>query len=233
MKIRSKLLNKWVAWIIVMGLRLVFRMSRTVIAPHLLETGCDPKQPKQYLYPVWHDSLLVPIFGSKFCRMAALVSQHRDGTLLAEVMRRMNIEAVRGSSSRGGTQAMRKLISVAQRSHICLTPDGPRGPRRQLKDGVVFLASKTGLPIIPVVAACSRAWYVRGTWTNMLIPKPFSTTHVLGGEPVFVPDNLSREEVTQYTAMLQEMMDRLQAEADQRASGRVAAAPVTAASRAA
>ncbi|HID23916.1 MAG TPA: hypothetical protein EYP14_16165 [Planctomycetaceae bacterium] len=77
-----------------------------------------------------------------------------------------------------------------------------------MKPGIIFLASQTGRPIVPMLFACPRAWRIRGNWTDLVIPKPFSTIIGLSGEPVFVPPNLSREEI-------QRQMDRVQREMDQ------------------
>jgi lysophospholipid acyltransferase (LPLAT)-like uncharacterized protein len=151
--------------------------------------------------------------------MAALASQHHDASYLTEAMKRVGILTVRGSTNRGGVRAVRQLMETAKDHHICITPDGPRGPRRQMKSGIVFLASRSGRPVVPVISASVRSWRIQGNWTDLMIPKPFTTVYGLAGEPIKVPPRLSREELDRYTSMLQEAMDRLDAEAQRLARG--------------
>ncbi|MGH7201736.1 MAG: lysophospholipid acyltransferase family protein, partial [Planctomycetaceae bacterium] len=161
MKIRSPFLTRWAALVAVTAFRLlfatcrcVFRTARPGTSPH------DTGSAERYLYCAWHDSLLLPVFARKAPprTAAGLVSRHQDGSFLAEAMKRMGILPVRGSTSRGGAQAVRQMLDVAQERHIVITPDGPRGPRRRLKNGIVFLASHSGRKIIPTAYACTRAW---------------------------------------------------------------------------
>ena len=104
--------------------------------------------------------------------------------------------------------------------HVAITPDGPRGPRRKMKTGIVFLASHSGRAIIPSVYACHRGWRIRGNWTDMLMPWPFTTIYATGGPPFVVPPNLDREEMQQYVERLEREMERLQALVDQAPSVR-------------
>ena len=143
-------------------------------------------------------------------RAAGLVSQHQDGSYLVEAMQYFHVDAIRGSTSRGGARALRQLLDASGRTHIFITPDGPRGPRRQLKDGIVFLASHTGQTIIPTACACGNAWVIRGSWTDLVIPKPFATVHMLLGTPFVVPADLSRDELECYRDRLQAEMEQLE-----------------------
>ena len=122
---------------------------------------------------------------------------------------------------RGGAQAVRQLLEVAQQLHITLTPDGPRGPRREMKDGLVFLASRTGLPIVPAAFNCRRGIRFQSTWTDMLLPLPFTTTYCILGEPIHVPADLNREEIDHNKQRVQDAMDRLYARAEDWAAGRI------------
>ena len=235
LKIRSRFLTRLAALLIVLLARLLFRTCRKryrVEAPGInpyLDTG-----PTRYLYCVWHDHILMTVFSGRPKNMAGLVSRHQDGSFLAEAMKRLGIEPVRGSTSRGGAQAMRQMLDLARDRHIAITPDGPRGPRRQAKSGLVFLASQTGRPIVPVVHACRRGWSIRGSWTDMLVPKPFTTLYALAGRPLAVPPNLSREELAAHTARLQAEMERLEHDIQRWMAGRSAEAmPATDAVRSA
>lgn len=222
MRIRSRHLNKFVIRIAVVLLRLLFRTCRVRVLPQgavWTKGYFDNSPPEFFLYSIWHDLMLFPIFGKRSNHMATLVSRHEDGSVLATAMQILGIGAVRGSTSRGGATAVRELMNVAKEYHICITPDGPRGPRRKMKSGIVFLASHTGRAIIPTAYAASRWWSIKGRWTDMRIPKPFSKVILLGGDPIRVPPNLSRDQIENYTALVEQQMRHAQETAEQLAKG--------------
>ncbi len=164
----------------------------------------------RFIYCVWHDQLLIPIFGGKHRHTAALVSQNQDGSFVAAGLRSAGIVPIRGSSNRGGTKAMRQLIREAEGKHIVMTPDGPRGPRRELSAGVVFLAAHSGRAIVPTAFTCERGWRFGVGWTDLLVPKPFSKVHLLTGEPIHIaPDTTNlRADVARVQAAMLEMNNR-------------------------
>ena len=175
-----------------------------------------------FLYALWHDAIIIPI-GLKSlyprAKVAALVSRHQDGSYLAEFMRHVGIRSVRGSTRHGGAIALRELMREAGNGSIFITPDGPRGPRRELKSGIIFLASQTGMPVIPVASGSTRHWRIQGSWTDLLIPKPFSTAYYLLGAPIRVPAELTRDQLEVYRLRVQAEMERLDAEVDRLING--------------
>ncbi|MEQ8791674.1 MAG: lysophospholipid acyltransferase family protein [Pirellulaceae bacterium] len=234
MKVTSPLLINLAAGTLVGAIRALFHTCRveTLPAGGLWRIGYEQDEPSElFLYSIWHDLLLFPIFARRCKNMAALVSQHRDGSLLADVMHRLEIEIVRGSTSQGGARAVRQLMTSAAGRHISITPDGPRGPRRVMKSGVVYLASRTGRAIIPTGYSASRSWSIRGSWTDLRVPKPMSTIYLLGGEPIRVPAGLSRGGIAHYEQLVQREMDHLCDLAERLARGE--AAPESQAYRAA
>lgn len=162
-----------------------------------------------YIYCVWHDSLLMPLFLGKQSATTAMVGRHRDGGFLAMALAALGIPAVRGSSSKGGSQAVRQLLNEAQTQHIVVTPDGPRGPRRTMKPGVAYLASRTGRPVVPTAFACRRFWSVGKGWTNLVVPQPWTTVYALTGPSIHVPPQANRDELHDYTQQIQHEMDQL------------------------
>jgi lysophospholipid acyltransferase (LPLAT)-like uncharacterized protein len=174
--------------------------------------------PERFLYCVWHDSIMVPIFAGRHAASAALVSRHQDGSYIAGILRRVGISSVRGSTQHGGASAFRQMMTAAKDRHIVITPDGPRGPRRQMQSGIVSLASHTGRSIVPTAYACIRSWKIKGSWTHLTMPKPFTKIFLMAGEPIKVPPGLSREEVARYTALVQDEMNRLDGEVEQMAA---------------
>jgi lysophospholipid acyltransferase (LPLAT)-like uncharacterized protein len=123
-----------------------------------------------------------------------LISQHRDGRFIASIMKFLKIGSVTGSSSQGGREAMNELIRVIRAgNHAVITPDGPKGPKHEVKAGVVRIAQQTGGPIRPLAVAAQRKWVFR-SWDGMFLPKPFSRIVVVLGDPIFVRDGLSSDE---------------------------------------
>lgn len=231
MKIRSPLFAKIAAALIVVCMRLLFRTCRVkqfADSPDINAYGSTGT--KRFLYCVWHDQIVMTVFTGRPRNMAGLVSRHQDGSYVADTIEMCGIKAIRGSTSRGGAQALRQLMDTARDYHVAITPDGPRGPRRKLKDGIIFLASNTGRPIVLSAYSCRRAWRVQGNWTDMMIPKPFTTIYVRGSKPVDVPPNLSRAGLDTYRALLEDEMNRLDCEAAALARGeRILSAPKNAA----
>jgi len=176
---------------------------------------------QRYVYCLWHDGILNALFCGRVRHSAALTSRHADGEYVAEVMEVIGIQPIRGSQGgSGGATAARQLVTAAENHHIVVTTDGPRGPRRKVKPGIIFLASQSGRPILPVASSARRAWRPQGRWTDLLVPLPFTTTYVLGGEPMFIPANIRRDEISGYCQQLQQKMDELQVRADEIAAGK-------------
>ncbi|MFP6766694.1 MAG: lysophospholipid acyltransferase family protein [Planctomycetaceae bacterium] len=197
-------------WIIGWGIRLLFRSQRMKLV--FAREGTSPYDkggPEQFLFCVWHENLLFGTHARKSHRASALVSRHRDGSLLDGALQVMGLTTVRGSSSRGGTQAVREMIEITRSRHVAISPDGPRGPRRRLKEGIVFLSSRTGCAIVPCSAATTRPLVIRGRWTDLVLPKPFSRTWVFFGEPIHVPAGIKRDGIEEYTRIVQQAMDDL------------------------
>jgi lysophospholipid acyltransferase (LPLAT)-like uncharacterized protein len=224
MKIRSPLVNRMMARCAVALCRLLFRTLRLRFQEVDRSVNPYSGDGPAVIYSVWHDAACYPIFAGRHLRTVALVSKHQDGSLLAAGLAQCGIGLVRGSSSRAGASAMREMIDLPADRNIVMTPDGPRGPRRRTKLGMVFLAAHTGRAIVPTGFAATRAWNMRGSWTNLAIPKPFSTLYLLTGAPITVPPDASRETMAEIEAEVQREMDRLTAEAEHLAHPHTAAA---------
>jgi lysophospholipid acyltransferase (LPLAT)-like uncharacterized protein len=226
MKIRSRWLT-WVAAATVVGLtKLLFATCRKVYigaSPHSrLDFIPTPADRERFVLCVWHDELLIPTFTPPRRlreQVCCLVSQHQDGSYLANAMSLLGYSTVRGSSRRGGANALRQLLEDTAGKHIVFTPDGPCGPRRQLKQGCVFVASQLGLKLLPGAFVATKGWRPKGKWTDLLIPKPFSTIFVITGEPITVPADISREQLQDCIAQAQQAMDRLSEQAQRILSG--------------
>jgi lysophospholipid acyltransferase (LPLAT)-like uncharacterized protein len=169
-----------------------------------------------FILAFWHRHLLLMPYAYRGRRISVLVSQSRDGELIARTVARLGIDSSRGSSSRGGIAGMRSLLrKAAEGWDIAFTPDGPRGPLREVQPGVVLAAAATGLAVQPVAIAASRAKLLR-SWDRFLIPLPFSTVHVVYGEPLAVE---RRGDLEQAAAELKRRLDRAEAAAEALAGG--------------
>jgi lysophospholipid acyltransferase (LPLAT)-like uncharacterized protein len=228
LKIRSPLLTKTAGWTAAMVFRSLFRTLDLDI--ELEEGSIDPRcsESRPALFSLWHDSILIPL--AHKCRLranniSALASRHQDGMYLVEFMNHIGVRSIRGSTNHGGVRALRELIREANHSHIFITPDGPRGPRRVMKDGILFLASQTGLPITPVASTCLNGWSIQGSWTDLAIPKPFSRTVCIVGPAISIPPDLSRDDLDLCRERVQREMDRLEARVQAKASGEFTSTP--------
>jgi len=177
----------------------------------LLTVRCRLRTPSEYLSPnapapaifcIWHNRLATCVKVLEVHRrphnggagMAALVSASKDGAFLAGTLAWFGVQAVRGSSSRRGAQALRELTTWAERGHdLTITPDGPRGPCYQIQDGITSLAQLTGLPIVP--AALNLNWKISlNSWDRFQIPLPFARCDVCVGKAFRVPAEASDAE---------------------------------------
>jgi lysophospholipid acyltransferase (LPLAT)-like uncharacterized protein len=168
----------------------------------------------QYLMAFWHAHLLPLLGRGKWRRpIVVMVSRSDDGELIARVLGLFGVASARGSSSRGGGAALREMIREAgEGKNIVFTPDGPRGPARIAKEGLVYAAQATGLPIVPVAFAGKSTKLLR-SWDRMVIPKPFSRGFIVYGEPISVP---RRGDVAEWRAVIEEKLNELAAEAERR-----------------
>jgi lysophospholipid acyltransferase (LPLAT)-like uncharacterized protein len=149
----------------------------------------------------WHNRIfLLPYLFRKHWRarhrdrVAVLVSASRDGERLAQVLSRFNLICVRGSSSRRGKEALRELTHLMQEGFdVGITPDGPRGPKYRVQDGVIRLAQLTQAPIIPISYLLSRK-ITFNSWDNFMVPMPFARATLRVGSPITVPSAADQRE---------------------------------------
>lgn len=165
---------------------------------------------KRAVVALWHGRLLcMPFLFPKRKRVNALISDHQDGRLISKAASWWGIKTVIGSSSKGGAQALKKMVSLLKKEEIIfITPDGPRGPRLHLHSGTVDLAHLTGCPVIPVSISAESGKLVK-SWDRFLIPRPFTTLYIHYGSPIFV-----RGEKDKDVKHVESIMRNLQAEAD-------------------
>jgi lysophospholipid acyltransferase (LPLAT)-like uncharacterized protein len=143
---------------------------------------------KAHVYLLWHEALLPLLWQHRGQGVAIVVSEAREGQYLADFALSLGYRTVRGSSTRGAARALLGAVRELQEGRaVAFTPDGPRGPRRELKPGVVAAAQRAGAVIVPVHARASRAWRLN-SWDRFMIPKPAARVTITYGRPFEVAE---------------------------------------------
>jgi len=192
------------------AIRLLYRsMKVDTLGWELLQESIEREQ--SVIYAFWHDQLLMMAMVYRGNRdLRTLISASKDGELIARTIGRFGFQAVRGSSSRRGGEALKEMLRLVRAgSSLVITPDGPKGPRHRLKPGVVQLALRSGRPVVPIAFVCSRG-YRFSSWDRFLLPLPFSRGVYSFGEPVY---NQPAESFEAFTIRLQTAMDNVQCSA--------------------
>jgi lysophospholipid acyltransferase (LPLAT)-like uncharacterized protein len=165
------------------------------------------------IYVFWHENILVPLYLRGHCHLAMLLSQHRDAEILAHAAREFGFDCVRGSTYRGGAKAVWELFERSRRQHLTITPDGPRGPRRHMAMGPIFLASRLGLPLVAMGFGYDRPWRMN-SWDRFAVPRPFSRARAIIGPPLRLPQDLDREGMEVSRRRAERLLNDLSAEAE-------------------
>ncbi len=159
------------------------------------------------LYVAWHSRLLPLLYYHRGRGVVLLISRHRDGGYLADLAERWGYRAVRGSSKRGGAAGLLGIVRELQSgSIVALTPDGPQGPPEKVKAGAIAAAQHAGVPLVPLAANASHAWWVR-SWDRFCIPKPFARVEIAYGTPIMVGPG--KEGVAAGAAIVERAMQQL------------------------
>ena len=165
------------------------------------------------VYVFWHENILMPLFLRGHCNISMLLSRHADANILDRVARMMGFGTVRGSTFHGSSAALRELAERAARGNLTITPDGPRGPRRRLAAGCVFLASTLGLPIVAMGMGYDRPWRL-GTWDRFAIPRPWSRARGVVSRAIAIPPNLDRDGIERHRLGVERLLTHLSDDAE-------------------
>jgi lysophospholipid acyltransferase (LPLAT)-like uncharacterized protein len=163
---------------------------------------------ERFIYAFWHENLLLPPYFYGHPSIKVLISQHADGELIARVCRHMGFGTIRGSTTRGGMEALRQMLRASQRFHLGVVPDGPRGPRRALQLGPIYLASRTGVPIVPSGIGFDRPWRAR-SWDRFALPRPWSRARVVTAVPIVIPPDLDKDQLEIWRQRVEAVMQNV------------------------
>lgn len=173
------------------------------------------KQNKNFVFAFWHRTMLVHWFINRNKKFAALTSLSKDGDLLANLLDKWKYRVVRGSSSRGGEDALSNMVEYAKRDYsVAITPDGPRGPIFEFKAGAVITAKRTGIPVV-----LAGTYYLKkrtlNSWDKMEIPKFFSEVYIKLSEPIYVESDLNYDNTSRIIKECEDQLNKLQKEAEE------------------
>lgn len=163
----------------------------------------------------WHETLLVPIYYVGPRHMHTIISKSGDGEVIARICRNLGWNPVRGSSSRDGKMAFHEILEAGRQAHpfhVCITLDGPRGPRRKAKMGAIAAASKLGIPLIPFGFAVDRAWRAK-SWDRFILPKPFARVGIVCRTLLEIPPDLDDASAKRWLVRLEEELAKAEEEA--------------------
>jgi lysophospholipid acyltransferase (LPLAT)-like uncharacterized protein len=167
----------------------------------------------RFIYAFWHQRQCFFTVTHRGDNMTVLISNSRDGQMIAETIRLCcGVKAIRGSSSRGASASVRSLMTALESGlDIGITPDGPKGPAREIKSGVMFLALKLGVPILPISNAQSNRLVFKRSWDRFHLPMPFGRAAVVYGEPIRV---MPGDDLVLKAAELKTCLDAITLEAE-------------------
>lgn len=184
----------------------------------------------QKIYVFWHEYILFPLYLRGHNNLAMLLSRHQDAEMLSYAAHHLGYEFVRGSSRKGGASALRELLRRSGRMNLAITPDGPRGPRRTMSQGPIYLSSKLGLPLVAMGLGFENPWRMP-TWDRFALPRPWSRARGIVSPAIRIPPELDREGLEHYRGEVERLLNRLTHEAEawaasgQRHMGQTPAAP--------
>jgi lysophospholipid acyltransferase (LPLAT)-like uncharacterized protein len=167
----------------------------------------------QRIYIFWHENILLPLYLRGNCNLAMLLSQHPDAEILAHIAHHMGFDCVRGSTYHGGAKALMELQERSRDQHLTITPDGPRGPRRQLAQGPIYLASRLQLPLVVMGFGYDRPWRAN-SWDRFAMPRPFSRGRAILGPPLMLPRDLDRDGIETCRIRAERLLNDLTCEAE-------------------
>jgi hypothetical protein len=203
---RRAALVGWAGALLMRGLGATWRV-RVIGREH--EEACR-RGGRGFLYALWHGSLLPLFYYKRGEGIVVLVSQNRDGEYITRVIHREGYRTVRGSSSRGGFRSLLEMSRLGRQGEaLAITPDGPRGPRHRAQPGVLIVAQRGGVPILPLAAAvnpCRRL----NSWDRFVIPAPFARVVMGFGPPIVLPADLATDRLlAEWTAPVERALGDL------------------------
>lgn len=173
------------------------------------------KDNQPFIFGIWHCNVYMSPILYRGMDVYVLISKSKDGDLIDRVVKSFGNRSIRGSTSRGGTGALKAMIRVArQNSRLAFTPDGPRGPALEVQQGIIATASACGIPIVPAHYESTRQKIAK-SWDSHRIPLPFGTLINSFGEPIYIPRELDTDTFEKYRKLVEEKLLENKAKCEQ------------------
>ncbi len=207
-------LQTMVCWLCSLYIRLVHKTVRwQVVNGDIPQRFWDDGKP--FIGCLWHGRfLLMPFVFHNDRPSHVLISNHSDGRLIAKVARYLGINAITGSTNRGGTAALKTMVKYLKAGEsVAITPDGPRGPRMRASQGVVALARLSGIPVVPATCSTSRRKVI-GSWDRFLLCLPFGRGVYMWGEPLEIPRDADAQMQEDFRLRIEDALNELCTQAD-------------------
>lgn len=207
--LRAERRREWrIRWIVRLGIpfvRLLGRTWRIRVVNRDSSVARLRRERRPMVFALWHGDMLPLLYQHRGEGVSVLISEHRDGELIARIAESLGFRTVRGSTTRGASRALVGLARELRDGHdIAVTPDGPRGPARSFAPGALIAAQRARAPVIAVGVAAKRAWRL-ASWDRFVIPKPFSSVRIAYSDPVLL-DVANPRAAAQETSRFQQLM---------------------------
>ncbi len=171
---------------------------------------------QNYVLAFWHGTMLLPWYLFRNKNLSAIVSKSKDGEILTKVLKMWNYDVQRGSSNKAGKEVLNNLIEKANNKYsVAITPDGPKGPAKQMKAGAVIIAKKTNVPLVLVGIGFKKKKILSKSWDKFQIPNLFTKAYAVYSKPIFIDRNLSYEETDAKIKEAEKELNYLQKQAEQ------------------
>ena len=212
--LRTKLAYSFICWIASKYIKFV---SLTLKWKYLNKKHADTlwKNNENFILCFWHGRLLMmPLSWKKEKKINMLISEHPDGELISKTVKYFGINTIHGSTSKGGTKAIRNIIeSLKSGQSVGITPDGPRGPKMKINSAIIKIASLTGFKILPLSCSVKNKFFLK-SWDKFLVALPFGKGCFAWGEPLKIKKKITKEEDLKLSNKLEKILLKLTKEAD-------------------
>lgn len=168
--------------------------------------GEFPESPAIIVF--WHGVMLPnwKIFSNKM--PFAVISTSKDGQILVDLLEKWGFSFIRGSSSQKGKEVLENIVELAPKHFILMTPDGPRGPKMKMKAGAVVAAHRSSVPLHYLTTKILSKKVFPKSWDSFELPLPFSKIEIQISKPIFVPSNLSKDEINDLILDIESKMNK-------------------------
>lgn len=172
---------------------------------------------KQCILATWHSRVLImPIINPFTLPASAIVSDHNDGRLIGDVIKQAGVKLIFGSSNRRRLSSLKEIISFIKKGYnFLITPDGPRGPAREINGAIINIASNSELPIIPATCAAKKG-KIFNSWDKFMLPYPFNKIEIIFDKPIYVPHNIETGIKEKYSKILENSLNNITDMADKK-----------------